>query len=88
MVDSVHIHLFGSLRQFLPSRVNPICVDCSEPIFLEEVIRRLGIKSSSVQLAMANHRAIGFRELVRPGDRVALFPKEYAVFVDWKDFRT
>jgi len=84
----VKIFLFGSLRGVLPSGAESICFDCLEPLFVGEILKRLGIPSSSVQLAMANHRAVSLSETVRPGDRLALFPKEYAVFVDWKDFRT
>lgn len=82
------IYLFGSLRKLLPSGADSICFDCPEPLFLSEIMQRLGIQSSFVQLAMANHRAVNLCQKVGAGDRLALFPKEYAVFVDWKDFRT
>jgi hypothetical protein len=88
MAQGVKVHLFGSLRSFLPGGADSISVECTEPMRLEEIFQRLGIGSSSVQLAMANHRALSFQGTVRPGDRLALFPREYAVFVDWKDFRT
>ncbi len=36
---------------------------------------------------MVNHRAVPKDTVIFPGDRVALFPREYAIFVDWKAFR-
>jgi hypothetical protein len=40
-----------------------------------------------VQLAMVNHRAVHKDSMIKQGDRLALFPREYIVFADWKDFR-
>lgn len=88
MCAEVKVHLFGSLRHLVQSGAESVCLECPEPMLLEELIGKLGISSSAVQLAMLNHRASCLYETVRPGDRLALFPKEYAVFVDWKDFRT
>lgn len=88
MGENVKVHLFGSLRRSFQGGVESVCLDCSEPMLLGEILRKLGICSSAVQLAMVNHRALAFNGRVRPGDRLALFPKEYAVFIDWKDFRT
>jgi hypothetical protein len=36
---------------------------------------------------MVNHRSVEKAALVRPHDRLALFPPEYPFFVDWKDLR-
>jgi hypothetical protein len=36
---------------------------------------------------MVNHKAVSPDHLIHPGDRIALFPKEYAIFADWKNFR-
>lgn len=88
MGDKVQVHLFGSLRGFVQSGADSVCLECSGPMVLGELLEQLGICSHAVQLAMSNHRALGLLDMVRPGDRLALFPKEYAVFVDWKDFRT
>jgi len=52
-----------------------------------ELLQQLGIPRDHVQLIMVNHRAVTADMCVRPGDRVALFPQEYPIFPDWKDFR-
>ncbi len=88
MGHPVQVCLFGSLRELFQDRAESIHLHCSEPLPLREVLQRLGLGISCIQLAMANHKALGLGEMVRPGDRLALFPKEYAIFVDWKDFRT
>ncbi len=36
---------------------------------------------------MLNHRAVSAEEVVRPGDRLALVPKEWPILVDWNDYR-
>jgi len=41
-----------------------------------------------VQLVMVNHKAVHTNSTINPGDRIALFPREYPVFADWKDFRS
>jgi hypothetical protein len=83
-----HVYLFGSL-------LNGLADDCTRPIQLElkapsplgEVLDLLPIPSAKVQVAMVNHSAVSRDHMVYPGDRIALFPKEYAFFADWKDFR-
>ncbi|MCF8030624.1 MAG: hypothetical protein K9K39_06985 [Desulfohalobiaceae bacterium] len=54
---------------------------------LVELLNRLNIPQVQVQLVMLNHRPVKMDALVRTGDRVALFPQEYPIFVDWKDYR-
>jgi hypothetical protein len=41
----------------------------------------------SVNLVMVNHRSVLKDSVVWPGDRVAVFPKEYPIFADWADHR-
>jgi hypothetical protein len=36
---------------------------------------------------MVNHRAANLDTVVGAGDRVALFPREYPIFVDWHTYR-
>jgi len=36
---------------------------------------------------MVNHSAIPKDSIIHPGDRLALFPKEYVVFSDWHDLK-
>jgi hypothetical protein len=40
-----------------------------------------------VQLAMVNHSAVPKKSIIHPGDRLALFPKEYVIFADWHDLK-
>ena len=91
MVDDspkTSVYLFGSLLNGLADRCDhPIQLDLEAPSSLREVLYLLPIPSEKVQLAMVNHRAVYRDHMIRPGDRVALFPKEYAFFADWKDFR-
>jgi len=82
------VYLFGSLHNgLLDPDDHPIQLDLEAPSPLWEVLDFLPIPSANVQLAMVNHRAVHRDHMVYPGDRVALFPREYALFADWKDFR-
>jgi hypothetical protein len=36
---------------------------------------------------MVNHKAVRMDHGVHPDDQVALFPKEYMIFADWKNLR-
>jgi len=85
---TIQVYLFGSLLNgLLKPRDSPIQLDLEAPSPLFEVLNRLPIPSDTVQLAMVNHRAVHPDHLIHPGDRVALFPKEYAFFADWRDYR-
>jgi hypothetical protein len=82
------VYLFGSLvSSELDPRNNPIILDLETPSPLCEVLNLLPVPLARVQVAMVNHRAVSPDHVVYPGDRIALFPKEYALFADWKDFR-
>lgn len=82
------VYLFGSLLNgLLDLHEHPIQLDLEAPSPLYEVLNLLPIPLARVQLAMVNHRAVSQDHVVLPGDRVALFPREYALFADWKDFR-
>jgi len=59
----------------------------SHPDPLPEVLKDLDITPDSVQLAMVNHKAVPKTAIIRPGDRMALFPREYAIFADWISLR-
>jgi len=83
-----HVYLFGSLRDgLLDPCDHPIQLNLEAPSPLSEVLSLLPIPSDEVQLAMVNHRAVYRDHIIYPGDRVALFPKEYPFFADWKDLR-
>ena len=82
------IHLFGSLyKQVGDLCDHPIQLDLKAPTSITEVLRGLRIRPDAVQLAMVNYRAVDKASAIHPGDRLSLFPKEYPIFADWKDFR-
>ncbi len=88
MSPHTEIVLFGSLLKkmgYLGG--NPIRFDLKEPAPLLDVLQRFNIPVDLVQLAMVNHRAAPKNSTIHPGDRLALFPKEYIVFADWYDLR-
>ena len=88
MNASVEIHLFGSLRHD-PARDGTASfhLDLEKPVPLRDLIKQTVAFADRVQMAMINHRAVPLDTRVGPGDRVALFPKEYPLFADWKGFR-
>jgi len=84
----IQVHWFGSLVAALPeAKKPPVSLSLSKPTPLPQVLERLDIPKDLVQLIMVNHRAVSRETLIHPDDRVALFPREYPFFVDWKDFR-
>jgi sulfur carrier protein ThiS len=88
MKGKTEVYLYGSLRRGPGESIaSPVLDNLDEPISLGELIHRLHIQPDQVQLAMVNHRAISPDHVIQPGDRVSLFPREYAIFADWKDLR-
>jgi molybdopterin converting factor small subunit len=82
------VYLFGSLRNEGKGKdTHPIPYALQAPMSLLGFLDCLGIASDRVQLVMVNHRAVSPDHAIHPGDRIALFPKEYAIFADWKNFR-
>jgi hypothetical protein len=88
MKTVTEIYLFGSLSpEGQGNRSHPIQYELQGAAQLKEFLNALEIASDQVQLAMVNHRAVPLDHLIHPGDRIALFPREYAIFADWKNFR-
>jgi sulfur carrier protein ThiS len=88
MKGKTEVYLYGSLRRGPGESIaSPVLDHLDEPISLGELIHRLHIQPDQVQLAMVNHRAVSPDHVVQPGDRVSIFPREYAIFADWKNFR-
>jgi hypothetical protein len=80
--------LFGSLKkETWDVDDDSIRFDLEDPTPLIEVLQIHKIPVHMVQLAMVNHRAVSKNSTIHPGDRLALFPKEYIVFADWHDLR-
>ena len=88
METKTQLVMFGSLREKMNNfNESPILFDLSTPTKLVDVLKRFNISLDIVQLAMVNHKAVPRDSIIHPGDRVALFPKGYPVFIDWKNFR-
>jgi molybdopterin converting factor small subunit len=89
MSQTIEIICYGSLREarssaaLTPDNRFPL----SEATPLAAVIDLLEIPRGSIQLVMLNHRAVSKETVIKPGDRLALFPKEYPIFMDWNDYR-
>jgi len=82
------MHLYGSLKTYRDATSeNGFRMPLSAPTPLPDILADGRIPGDRVQLVMVNHRAVPQDTLIHPGDRVSLFPAEYAVFADWKDFR-
>lgn len=88
MGTPTEVHLFGSLRESLRRPCEPlVLVDLEAPASLTDILDLLEMPQELVQLAMVNHRAVAKDAIVRPGDRLSLFPREYPVFADWRGYR-
>lgn len=88
MEPRTEIRLFGSFQWESGGLYDvPVQLTLKVPTALPEVLKRLNISPDKVQLVMINHRAVPRDAQVHPGDRLSIFPKEYPVFPDWKDFR-
>ena len=69
------------------SQALPVLLNLKGPKPLLEVLRQQRIPIDMVQLAMVIHRAVSKDTTINPGDRLALFPKEFIVVADWKDLQ-
>ena len=88
MSEDLTIIPYGSLQSEVglsPGEALVHAVRFRQP--LSAVLEATGITADRIQLVMVNHRPAGLETEVGPGDRVALFPVEYPIFVDWHAFR-
>ena len=83
------VFLFGSLQKWAKDFYDlPIQLEHQTPTTVWEILEDLKIPPDMIQLPMLNHRAISKHSKIHPGDRLSLFPKEYPIFADWKNFRS
>ena len=88
MKTHTQIHLFGSLKKKLEDLYDsPVQLDLKSPTSLGDILVSLKISPGIVQLAMLKNRSVTKDATINPGDRLALFPREYPIVVDWKDYR-
>ena len=89
MKSDIQIHLYGSLRNMGKKHDGfVIQTGLESPAPLSDILKQLKIPLDMVQLVMVNHKAVHLDSTINPGNRIALFPREYLVFADWKDFRS
>lgn len=90
MESAVLVFGYGSLGKVLqvPSSGGPLNFPLTHPAPLSGLLKRLDIEPDTVQLVMVNHKAVPQTNIVRPGDRIAIFPREYPIFADWVSLRT
>lgn len=88
MHATVTIVPYGSLRSTIPTAAAD---SLDQPLagarFLTEILTAIGVPLEAVQLVMVNHRAAAIDTAIHAGDRIALFPREYPIFVDWHTYR-
>jgi hypothetical protein len=85
----IEVCAYGSLRpaaEAAANRLRDLPEDFEAPV--GDILSRLNISKSEVQLIMRNHRPVTMNAMVRSGDRIALFPQEYPIFADWDDYRS
>ena len=88
MNATVTIIPYGSLRRNIPlTDGNRLDQPIAGARSLAEILVAIGVSAEDVQLAMVNHRAAVVETCIRAGDRIALFPREYPIFVDWQAYR-
>ena len=89
MKSDIQIHLYGSLRNMRKKHDGFVIQKVLESeASLVDILKELKIPLDMVQLIMVNHKAVHMDSTIYPGDRIALFPGEYPIFADWKDFRS
>ena len=88
MQSLVRIIFYGSLRK-QPGTGSDGCIelDLKKESSISDLLQRIQISPDQVQMCMRNHKAVDLEADVHPGDRIGLFPREYAIFVDWLEYR-
>jgi hypothetical protein len=83
------IYLYGSLGTASMNIGNEPVMEYALETSLpaRELLNRFPNLADRVQLVMVNHKAVPPNHIIHPGDRVALFPREYLIFADWKNLR-
>lgn len=75
----VTVLLGGSLRQLHPeARDGEIEVPIDGPLTITEFLERTNVPTDQARMLMLNHRRADLDTVVRPGDRLAVFPPSLA----------
>lgn len=75
--------MYGSLQSRMEQAGK---YEFKSPVSVEELLRAIGLPGSEVKVVMINSRPAHPESMIEPNDSVALFPREYPFFADWKDF--
>jgi molybdopterin converting factor small subunit len=78
-MSHVTVLLGGSLRALHPeARDGVIAVATEGPIRIEEFLQRTNVPTDQARMLMLNHSRADLDTVVRPGDRLAVFPPALA----------
>ena len=76
-MTEVTLRAYGPLNDFLPAhrRQGPWLRVVDGHPSVKDVIERAGIPHSEIDLILVNGLSVGFDEIIRSGDRIAVFPR-------------
>lgn len=78
-MEDITVKLFASLRRYADEgSLGLIKMNVDEGSDIEGIVSALGIPKVKVKMIMINGRVAVFGDVVKEGDRVALFPPEVA----------
>lgn len=87
-MQALDVLAYGSLQQDVEEgKAGLHRTSQAQEVRVADLLSQLSIPAARVQMVMVNHRPATIDALVRPGDRVCLFPKEYPIFPDWNGYR-
>jgi molybdopterin converting factor small subunit len=75
---TVRVLLGGDLRRHPDARAGELTVTLEEPVAARALVARLGIAPERARILLLNHCKAGLDTIVRPGDRLAIFPPDLA----------
>lgn len=76
---NITIKLGGPLRKKIQGHVmGEMTLSLEDGAHVSQALRKLGLEGDAVRVLMLNHRPIASDVELKPGDRLALFPRELA----------
>jgi molybdopterin converting factor small subunit len=75
---TVRVLLGGDLRHHPGARGGELDAALETPVAARVLLARLGIAPERARILLLNHRGAGLDTVVRPGDRLAVFPPDLA----------
>ena len=78
-MEEITVKLFASLRKYAEKEsLGLIEMNVDEGSDIEAIVSALGIPKARVKMIMKNGSVAAFKDVVKKGDRIALFPPEVA----------